>query len=289
MARPNKDGLDYFPLDIDMPQDDKVYLLEAKHGLIGFAVFVRLLMRVYKNGYYCIWTEREELIFSKQISVEPDEISHIVDSCIEFGLFDKDRFERYKILTSKSIQERYIDAVKRRKRVIIYSKYCMVSTDDYINLVIVDINPDNDNINGVNATSCAQSKVKESKVNRKKSKVYIYTARSDEEERKENSIMSLLTNTGDECWVSKIYFKELVELYPAVDVGAELRKIKAWLISNPSKRKTATGMTRFINSWLSRAQDNAPGAKSKAEEPRYDWGSREVPAFMKGGSDDDVR
>jgi len=37
MARPQKNGLDYFPLDVDMDQDDKIALIEAQHGVVGFA------------------------------------------------------------------------------------------------------------------------------------------------------------------------------------------------------------------------------------------------------------
>jgi hypothetical protein len=48
------------------------------------------------------------------------------------------------------------------------------------------------------------------------------------------------------------------ELYPAVDVEAELRKMVGWLNANPSRRKTARGIEAFINSWLSRAQDSGP-------------------------------
>lgn len=44
-------------------------------------------------------------------------------------------------------------------------------------------------------------------------------------------------------------------LYPAVDVRQELRSIKGWCLSNPLRRKTKSGITRFINSWLSRAQN----------------------------------
>ena len=29
MARPQKNGLDYFPLDVDMDQDDKIALIEV--------------------------------------------------------------------------------------------------------------------------------------------------------------------------------------------------------------------------------------------------------------------
>ena len=45
------------------------------------------------------------------------------------------------------------------------------------------------------------------------------------------------------------------DTYPAVDVEGELKRMIAWLESNPTKKKTRRGITRFINSWLSRTQD----------------------------------
>ena len=33
MARPLKEGLDYFPLDVDVDQDDKVAIIEGMHGV----------------------------------------------------------------------------------------------------------------------------------------------------------------------------------------------------------------------------------------------------------------
>lgn len=46
------------------------------------------------------------------------------------------------------------------------------------------------------------------------------------------------------------------EAYPAINVEAELRKAAAWLVANPKNKKSQYG--RFLNSWLSRAQDSAP-------------------------------
>jgi hypothetical protein len=43
--------------------------------------------------------------------------------------------------------------------------------------------------------------------------------------------------------------------YPGVDVLVEVLKAKAWLESNPTKRKTHAGIPRFLVSWLGRAQD----------------------------------
>ena len=55
------------------------------------------------------------------------------------------------------------------------------------------------------------------------------------------------------------------EVYPAVEVRAELRRMIAWLDSNPAKKKTRRGIERFINSWLARTQDSG-GTKGKESE-----------------------
>jgi len=44
------------------------------------------------------------------------------------------------------------------------------------------------------------------------------------------------------------------QVYTAIDVELELKKMIAWLVSNPSNRKTKRGIMRFINGWLSRAK-----------------------------------
>lgn len=54
------------------------------------------------------------------------------------------------------------------------------------------------------------------------------------------------------------------ETYPAVNVDQELRRMIAWLDSNPTKRKTRRGVERFINSWLARTQDSG-GSKGGKE------------------------
>ena len=67
----------------------------------------------------------------------------------------------------------------------------------------------------------------------------------------------------------KSYFdvtQEMVDqwkaLYPAVDVDQEIRKMIGWCDANPTNRKTRTGAKRFINGWLSRAQNRAPKSQN---------------------------
>ena len=42
--------------------------------------------------------------------------------------------------------------------------------------------------------------------------------------------------------------------FPGLDVDAELRKARLWLLDNPDRRKTARGMPRFLSGWLTRAK-----------------------------------
>lgn len=50
----------------------------------------------------------------------------------------------------------------------------------------------------------------------------------------------------------------LKSAYPKIDVEAEIKKMAAWAMSNPAKRKTRRGIMRFVNSWLSSANDKQP-------------------------------
>lgn len=71
--------------------------------------------------------------------------------------------------------------------------------------------------------------------------------------------------------LSKIEFWK--ETYPAVDVRQELRRMIAWLDSNPTKQKTRKGVERFINNWLARTQDSggSKGSQSNKRNSLEDW------------------
>lgn len=68
--------------------------------------------------------------------------------------------------------------------------------------------------------------------------------------------MEMLLNDNTTYRVAETDVSKWAELYPAVNVEQELRGMIGWLDANPKKRKTRKGIKRFINSWLSRAQDS---------------------------------
>lgn len=69
--------------------------------------------------------------------------------------------------------------------------------------------------------------------------------------------------------VPRALLDSYVKAYPGISVMAELEKMHAWLLSNTKKqKKTCNGMTRFMNSWLARAQNDAPIKRGKNDAAR---------------------
>lgn len=204
MARPKKEGLDYFPLDVDTDQDDKIALVEAKYGVTGFAVVIKLFMKIYKEGYFYKWGEKEHLLFSSRLNVDINTVSNVVNDCIKWGLFDQKIYESEKILTSEGIQKRYLDAVTRRKEVTLLGKYLLIDPLDYVGnskIKVYIINADdkrvNVNINDSNGKQQVdgnpQSKVKESKGKESKEE-NVKTNDEDQNSHKKSIVDKLLAN-----------------------------------------------------------------------------------------------
>ena len=78
--------------------------------------------------------------------------------------------------------------------------------------------------------------------------------------------ITLPLNDGTEYPVTIEAMEECRRLYPAVDIEQELRNMRGWCISNPTKRKTRRGIDKFIHAWLSKEQDKGP-RRQQAKKP----------------------
>jgi len=132
LARPQKEGLDYFPLDTDIAEDEKILYLEAETGLEGFAIYVKLLSTIYRNSYYMMWTETQLSIYSRRFFVDKNTLSTVVSVCKNIGLFDKKLFEKYQILTSHGIQSRYLMALERRSSIKMIDEFCLLDKEKIV-------------------------------------------------------------------------------------------------------------------------------------------------------------
>lgn len=87
--------------------------------------------------------------------------------------------------------------------------------------------------------------------------------------KKEEPITTLVLKTGNEYPISEEDIKGWQMTYKGVDVKQELLLMREWCKANPQKRKTESGILRFITSWLAREQKQTQ-VKSKDTLPVYD-------------------
>lgn len=116
MARPNKTGLDYFPFDVDFFEDEKIIAISGEFGIKGEITAIKLLCAIYRNGYFILWNDLLKYKLLRNLpGISPELIESIVNRLVLWEFFDKALFDSVKALTSKGIQRRYFEAVKRRK------------------------------------------------------------------------------------------------------------------------------------------------------------------------------
>lgn len=112
-------GVMYFPLKVNLPEEIAVELVEARYGLKGTAVVMKLLCKIYKeNGYYLAWGDEQCALFSHKVGrdVSAEEMQGMVDILVAKGFFDRRMYEEHGVLTSADIQKVWLEATKRRKR-----------------------------------------------------------------------------------------------------------------------------------------------------------------------------
>ena len=94
------------------------------------------------------------------------------------------------------------------------------------------------------------------------------SAQPPEVEYEEPAVAHIPLSDGTNFAVPESLAQEYAAAYPGVNVLGELAKARAWCLSNPKQRKTRSGIRRFLNSWMDRAQNNATRASPAARAGR---------------------
>jgi len=173
MARPVKQGLDYFPLDVDFFEDEKLEAISGEFGIKGELTAIKLLCAIYRNGYFVVWCDLLKMKLLKRLpGVSAELIDQIVGRLVRWGFFDKALFDSANILTSTGIQKRFVEATARR-HVRDSRPHWLLDSGSKANEIAQDsVNDDTNGVNaynnprstGINAYINPQSKVKESKL-----------------------------------------------------------------------------------------------------------------------------
>ena len=119
MARPKKNGLDYFPFDVDFFSNRKIKRLRAAYGSGGGEVYLYLLCEIYRNGYYTVYDSDLELDIAATLSMPLNTVKQIMNYLFSRSLLEvreSKLAEPVKAITAASVQRRFQAARKGAKR-----------------------------------------------------------------------------------------------------------------------------------------------------------------------------
>ena len=205
------DGINYFPVGVNFMEENAMEVIEAKYGIKGSAIVLKLMCKIYKEGYYIRWDEEQCLIFANKAGreVQAEEVQGIIEILFTKGILDRNSYQENGILTSESIQKVWMEATKRRKRELSELPYLMVKPEkengkadtppalqeiqqpELFKKEKTPVNPKNVvhhvAVDAKNACKSGQSKVKEKKAEENKEFPPSAPPKGEEEERKGDS------------------------------------------------------------------------------------------------------
>ena len=205
------DGINYFPMGVNFMEENAMEVIEAKYGIKGPAIVLKLLCKIYKEGYFIRWDEEQCLIFANKAGreVQAEEVQGIIEILFIKGILDRNSYLENGILTSENIQKVWLEATKRRKRELSELPYLIVKTEkengkpdtpsitqeiqqpELFKGEKTPVNPKNVvhhvAVDAKNACNSGQSKVKQRKAKENKEFPPSAPPEGKEEERKEDS------------------------------------------------------------------------------------------------------
>ena len=221
MARPLKQGIDYFPLDVGFFSDVKIRKISRACGASSASILICLLCNIYKdNGYYILWDEDLPFVVADTVGVSEGAVKEVLLKALQVDFFSKGMYDKHNILTSEGIQKRFLLATYQRKETVITSDYLINCTNNAVNCMN----------NSVNCTESTQSKVKRknkenpSKEGQKKGEE---KPKGNDSAKKLNAAKAATLSRKDEFYKSLIpyvdkYPKEMIRAF--FDYWSEMNK-----------------------------------------------------------------
>ena len=252
MARPRKENLDYFPLDVDFFSDKKIRLLKAKFGSDGVMVYLYILCEVYRNGYYIEYDDDFELIIADEFNFTENKTRQIINYLFSRSLLESILVEPVKVITAKSIQRRYQEAKKEIARkahrdIIVDGRIWLLKKEETEPCIkvhqfgVLDGKTEvKDGKTPTNKSKVNQSKLNESKVCGK----FQIPCR--------NGVFT----------VDEEYYTELTHTYPNMDIDESFKAYIAYMKSNPNKQRSLDGIKGSIQWWLNGDEEDGKYRKS---------------------------
>lgn len=253
MARPKKEGLEYFPHDVFASSDEKIEPLLMIYGANGYAFFFLHLEYIYRhaNLSFDVSDAETRQILCQKLHINLEEYEQILKTALKRGCFDKDHYEKTGCLTSNGIKKRAkVVTDKRDKMRQVYE-----SKKEKETVIISDAETRNKPDKG------KERKVKESKGKNKE---------KDIAEKFDNKRFQPVC-VSDELWAEFIAnrkFKKLQETEKAfvTIMNSFKRGLPQFSYTEMITEYISTRWTRFDPSWMKVEKRNAPKQNLSARQ-----------------------
>lgn len=118
-----KKGLDYYCFLTDTFHDLRIKRLRRKCRNNGLLVYFYLLTEAYRTAGYCVEVNDELVLdVAEYFYLTEEEVEKFINICCTERLFDNRIFEKYRVLTSVELQERYASICYKLRRLEIEIK-----------------------------------------------------------------------------------------------------------------------------------------------------------------------
>lgn len=118
MARPSKEGMDYFPHDTDAINDEKIEAFREIHGNDAYIFYFVLLEKIYRTQNAMLdfsKTAIQHTIYSK-LKIKKEKFKKMLDTAFDLELFDRKLFEDKQMITSNGTLKRFSQVLKEREK-----------------------------------------------------------------------------------------------------------------------------------------------------------------------------
>ena len=309
MARPIREGFDYFSLDTTIFTDDsRIRALMYRFGADGFTIYCYLLCRIYReHGYYVVYDEDLEYSIAGDTCVQIGKVRQVMIYLCRRDLLTKvtvtQPLHGVDYLTGAGIQRRFQMMAKSRKREVCVIKELWLlkreDTEPFIKVFpFVGLSGNNMSFSRKNSSFSEEEPPKEKE--RKENNIYIHPAghpRTDgwfkdpEIDQAFEAYLQMRFQRGDT--LTEIQIQALVDSILSLEEDTQD-------LIDSINRATAGGWANFYPSRRPKKQKQKPkpakgsgrGGFFGFEQRNYDYDDLEKRLLAIGtqeGSDDSVR
>lgn len=128
----NKTGFNYWNVDTDRYQDIKIKRLKKAFSTAGIAVYDYVVNEIYRvKGCFLEWDNSTAFDVADYFDLKEVLVNEIVSYCGVVGLFEKGLLSGENVITSRSIQMRFVEMTIRANRnlIIIPEEYNILSEE----------------------------------------------------------------------------------------------------------------------------------------------------------------